>query len=94
MAATVTATGTWTVPAVAGKPVGGSGVEFEGVGATAFDSRDGLQRGRNLFDELNQFVTLMAAAMGVPGYVVLDQLHVMIADLRRNPSMGERLYAP
>jgi hypothetical protein len=94
MAAAITATGTWTVPQVVGQNTGGSGVLFKGAGGIAFDSRQSLQRGLNLYDEFTQFVALMAAALGVPGNVVLDQLHLMISDYRRNPAMGERVYAP
>jgi hypothetical protein len=94
MAATITATGTWSVPQVLHRPVGGSGSEAENSTGTAFDSRISLQRGLNLYDELNQFVALMSAALGIPGFAVLDQLRVMIGDLRRNPAMGERVYQP
>lgn len=94
MPATITATGTWTVPASLGKPVGGSGVEFDTIPPGAFDSRASLQRGTNLFDELNQFITLMGAAFSVSGTVIIDQLLVMLRDLRRTPNMGERVYAP
>jgi len=95
MAATLTATGTWTVPAISPKYVGGSGVTFVGVGtAGTFDSRTSSQKGTNLFDELNQFITLMSAAQGVPAVCVIDQLMLMLGDLRRQPALGERVYAP
>jgi hypothetical protein len=94
MAAVITGTGTWTVPQVAGQPVGGSGTQFKNSGGTAFDSRVSKQRGLNLFDEFNQFVALMSAALAVPPFVVLDQLRLMIADERRQANMGERAYAP
>jgi hypothetical protein len=94
MAATLTATGTWTIPQVVGQNVGGSGVLFKNVTGIAFDSRQSIQRGLNLYDEFNQFIALMGAALGIPGPVVLDQLRTMIADYRRNPAMGERVYAP
>jgi hypothetical protein len=94
MAATLTATGTWTVPQVVGQNMGGSGVGFKNVTGIAFDSRQSLQRGLNLYDEFTQFVALAAAALGVPGNVILEQLQYMISDYRRNPAMGERVYAP
>lgn len=94
MAATLTATGTWTVPQVLGQNAGGSGVIFRNAGGVAFDSRQSLQRGINLFDELTQFIALMAAGLGVPGNVVIEQLIEMLANYRRNPAMGERVYAP
>lgn len=94
MSATISATGTWTVPQVAGQPTGGSGVLFKSAGGAAFDARISLQKGINLFDEVNQFVTLMSGAMGVPGYVALDQIRLIINDMRRTPSMGEKVYAP
>jgi hypothetical protein len=93
MAAALTATGTWTIPQVVGQNVGGSGVLFKNSSGVAFDSRQSIQRGLNLYDEFNQFVALVAAALGVPGPVVLDQLRVMIADYRRNPALGERVIA-
>ena len=94
MAAVITATGAWTVPQVLGQNMGGSGVGFKNAGGVAFDSRQSLQRGINLFDELTQFISLMAAGLGVPGNVVMEQLMEMLANYRRNPAMGERVYAP
>ena len=102
MSLTITATGTLTPPPgvdrswpqVVGQPVGGSGVAFKNSGGTAFDSRIGLQRGINLFDEFNQFVAILAGALGVPGFVVLDQIRLIVSDSRRQPTMGERAYAP
>jgi len=98
MAATITASGTWTTPAIVGKAVGGSGVAFTTPtgtpgGTTTFDSRTSLQKGTNLFDELNQFVTLMAAALGVAPIVVLDTIENMISDMRRQPNMAERSWS-
>jgi|SRR5215471_1099170 len=97
MAAQVTVTGTVTTPQIIGRYVGGSGVEIRGQTGTqnlSFDSRGSSQRGANLFDELNQFISAISAAWSVPGDVVIDQLYFMLADLRRNPAMGERVYAP
>jgi len=94
MAATITATGTWTVAAAPPAYNGGSGVRINNIGGTAYDARTSSQKGTNLFDELNQFITLMAAAEGVPAICVMDQLMVMLGDLRRQPAMGERVYAP
>jgi len=104
--AVVTVTGNVTPPAVAGKSIGGSGVYFQGVGGTAFDSRTGIQKGINIWDELNQFIAQLTAAWNagnaaatpalpaVSSQAVIDQLLVMLRDLRRNPPMGERVYAP
>jgi hypothetical protein len=92
MAAVISGTGTWTTPQVLHKPVGGSGTEARNITGSAFDSRISLQRGINLFDEFNQFVALMAAALAIPGFAVLDQLRDMGADMRRQPNMGERVY--
>lgn len=94
MAATITATGTWTVPQVLAQNVGGSGVLIRNATGTAFDSRQSLQRGINLFDELTQFIALMSAGLGIPGNAVIEQLMEMLANYRRNPAMGERVYAP
>jgi hypothetical protein len=94
MAAAISGSGTWTTPQVLHTPVGGSGTQAKNAGGSAFDSRLSLQRGINLFDEFQQFVALMSAALSVPGFAVLDQLRVMIADARRQPNMGERVYAP
>jgi hypothetical protein len=94
MAATISGTGTWTTPQVLHRPVGGSGTEARNVTGNAFDARTSIQRGINLFDEFTQFISLMSAAMGVPGFAILDQLRDMGADMRRQPNMGERVYAP
>ena len=94
MAATITATGTWSVPQVVGKYTGGSGVEFRNCGGTAFDARTSVQRGINLYDELNQWIALLADALDVPALVAVEQLRVMLADYRRAPALGERVYAP
>jgi hypothetical protein len=94
MAAVITGTGTWTTPQVLHRPVGGSGTEARNAGGNAFDSRTSIQRGLNLFDEFQQFIALMSAALAVPGFAVLDQLRDMGADMRRQPNMGERVYQP
>jgi hypothetical protein len=94
MAAIITATGTWSVPQVVGKYVGGSGVELRNCGSTAFDARTSVQRGINLYDELQQWIGLLADALDVPALVAVNQLQVMLADYRRAVSMGERVYAP
>jgi hypothetical protein len=98
--ATITATGTWpdaTTPVkldVKGRYVGGSGVEFRNMGDDDFDSRASIARGKNLFDETQQFVALCAANMSMHPSAVIDQLLKILADMRRNPSMGERVFAP
>ena len=99
MSLVISATGTITAadrsyPAVLGKHVGGSGVTFQNIGDTDFDSKVGIQRGINLFDELDQFVAILAATLGVPGVVIIDQLRLMLNDMRRQPEMGQRVYAP
>lgn len=80
--------------AVIGKPVGGSGVTFKDCGDTDFDARTCIQKSINLYSEVNSFVGGLAAALGVPGYVVLAQVEKIISDMRRTPSAGERAYAP
>lgn len=94
MAATVTVTGTVTTPGVTGKLVGTHGVYFRDCGDTDFDAKTSAQRGLNLYDEANQFVAALAAALQVPGFVIIDQLRVIFATMRRTPTMGETPYAP
>jgi len=91
---TVTITGTLDPgqPAVAGKAVGGSGVAFNAVGDTDFDSRASIATSTNLFAETQAVVAGIAQAMGVPPFVVIDQLLLNLQDMRRNPNMGERVY--
>jgi hypothetical protein len=92
MAAIITATGTWTVPDKKGRYVGGSGSEFVKMGDDDFSARASIPTGKNLFDEVGQFVGLVAAALGVPGLVAIDQISMVLADMRRCPEMGERVY--
>ena len=96
--ATITASGTWpdaTVPPkldVKGRYVGGSGVEFKNMGDDDFDSRASLATDKNLFGEVSQFVGLVAAGIGVTPHAAIDHIMKCLADMRRNPAMGERLY--
>jgi len=92
MAATITSTGTWTVPDVKGRDVGGSGVEFKKSGDDDFSARASIPKGKNLFDETQQFVGLMAGALGVSANVAIDTLLKILADMRRNPNLAERYY--
>jgi hypothetical protein len=104
MSLVITATGTLSPPPAVdrsypqakGLAVGGSGVEIEGIGTPApvFDSRSGVQRGTNLFDELNQVIAIFAEKLAVPPIVIIDHLQFMLADLRRQPNQGERVYQP
>lgn len=93
MGATITSTGTWTTPDVKGQDVGGSGVQFKNMGNDDFDSRQSLQKGKNLFDEVNQFIALVAANMGYSGNAAIDQVMKILADLRRQPQMGEQVWS-
>jgi hypothetical protein len=96
--ATITATGTWpdaTVPPkldVKGRNVGGSGVEFKNMGDDDFDSRASLALDKNLFGEVSQFIALVAAGISVTPNAAIDHIMKILADMRRNPAMGERLY--
>ena len=96
--ATITATGTWpdaTTPPkldVKGRPVGGSGVTFTKVGNDDFSARDSIATGKNLFDEVQQFIALCCANMSMQPIAVMDQITLILADLRRTPSMGERTF--
>jgi len=94
MAGVVTITGTVNPPAVLGVPVGGVGVTFKNMGATAFDARQATAKGINLYDETNQFIAALGAQLGQPGFVIIDQLLNVLHTLRRTPEMGERVYAP
>jgi hypothetical protein len=93
MAAVITATGTWTTPDVKAQDVGGSGVTFRNAGGDDFDSRASIQRGKNLFDEVQQFVALVAAAQGYSGTAAIDQILACLHDMRRQPNMGERVFS-
>jgi hypothetical protein len=93
MAATITATGTWTPLTAPTKYVGGSGVQ---IGPTSgdFDSRQNTQAGRAGFPEFWQFIALMAANLNITTLEAMDVLRLQLADARRWPQMGERAYAP
>lgn len=93
MGATITSSGTWTTPDVKAKDVGGSGVTFLNAGGDDFDSRQSLQKGKNLFDEVNQFIGLVAANLGVSGQAAIDQVQMCLRDLRRQPQMGEQVWS-
>lgn len=96
--ALITASGTWpdaTTPPLLdfkGRTTGGSGVEFKNTGDDDFSSRASIPRGKNLFDEVSQFVALVCAGISVSPNVAIDHIQKILADMRRNPSMGERFY--
>lgn len=93
MAAAITSTGTWTVPDTKAQDVGGSGVQFKNAGGDDFDSRQCSQTGKNLFDEVTQFVALVAANLSISGTAAIEQIMACLKDMRRQPSMGERSWS-
>jgi hypothetical protein len=95
MAATITATGTWTAVAPS-KYTGGVGVQIGPTGAplSPFDSRGATQAGLSGFPEFWQFVALMASNLNITTLEAMDILRLQLADARRQPAMGERAYAP
>jgi len=94
MPLTITITGTPDPgqPGVLGQYVGGSGVTFRNSGDTDFDSTASIQRSINLFPEVQAIIAGLAAALSVPGIVVVDQLLMCLRDIRRKPNMAERSY--
>jgi hypothetical protein len=94
MAATITATGTWTPITAPTDYIGGSGVQIGPTGNGDFDSRGATQAGKNGFPEFWQFIALMAANLNITTLEAMDILRLQLADARRQPTMGERAYAP
>lgn len=95
MAATLTATGTWT-PIAPTRYVGGVGVTIgpTGTGTTNLDSRSGVQVGVGGFPELMNYLALMASNLSITADEALAYTMQQCADLRRQPQMGEHVYAP
>lgn len=90
-----TTAGTFTNPAVeATVSDGGGGVSYGPSGGTNMDSRDGLSRDFNMFQELNDFIRLCATNLGQAGPAVIVQLEMMLADMRRNPNTRPPVYTP
>ena len=93
MAGVITGSGTWTVPDVKGKDVGGSGVAFTKTGDDDFDARASIRTGKNLYDEAQQVVALFAEKIGgVSANVAVDTLLKILVSIRSAPQMGERVY--
>jgi len=95
MAATLTATGTWT-PIAPTRYVGGEGVTIgpTGTGTINFDSRSGVQISAGGFPELLNYIALMAANLAITSDEAIAYTMQQLADLRRQPQMGEHVYAP
>ena len=101
MSATVTVTGTPAIPQVLGQAIGGSGVQFANSGGLAFDAPASLNKSLNLYDEVNQFIAQLTAALTTAGYPVvpfalIDQLILILNTIRRNPTLttGIRVLNP
>jgi hypothetical protein len=94
MAATITATGTWTSITAPSQYVGGVGVKIGPTGDGDFDSRGSSQAGVNGFPEFWQFIALMASNLTITTLEAMDILRLQLSDARRQPQMGERAYAP
>lgn len=95
MPATLTATGTWTAIAPT-RYVGGEGVTIGPTGSstTNLDSRTGVQIGVGGYPELMQYIGLMASNLSITSLEAIAYTMQMLADLRRQPQMGEHVYAP
>src|SRR5262252_5682858 len=98
MAATITATGTWS-QVVPTRAVGGVGVAMGPMGtgtATSpnLDSRAGIQTSIGGYAELNQYIAAMASGLSITAIEAMDITLAQLHDLRRAPQMGEHVYAP
>jgi hypothetical protein len=105
MAGVVTITGTVTQPRLKTVQQGGSGTTYgasgglftaptAGSGGTDMDYRYDATRDLNFFQELQGFIAEMARVLSMSPVACIDQLSMMLAEMRRQPTMGERVYAP
>src|SRR4029453_12887349 len=104
MAAVVTITGTVTQPRLKTIQQGGVGTTYgvsamtgpanAGSGGTDMDYRISATRDLNFFQELQGFLAEMARVCTMTPVACIDQLLMMLAEMRRQPTMGERVYTP
>jgi hypothetical protein len=94
MPATVTITGTVTQPRVKTLQQGGVGTTYGPSGGTDSDSRTGIQKDLNFYQELQNFVAEMARVTSMSAPACIAQLIDMLSEMRRQPAMGERIFAP
>lgn len=104
MAGLVTITGTVSQPRLKTVQQGGVGTTYgvvamsgpvnSGSGGTDMDSRYCLTKDLNFFQELQGFIAEMCRTCSMTPVAAMDQLVMMLAEIRRQPSMAERIYAP
>jgi hypothetical protein len=104
MPGVVTITGTVSQPRLKTIQQGGVGTTYgvsamtgpsnQGSGGTDMDARYCLQKDLNFFQEFQAFIAEMCRVCGMTPVAAMDQLAMMLAEIRRQPAMGERLYAP
>lgn len=102
MPGVVTITGTVSVPRLKTIQQGSTGTSTgvsamtgpanQGSGGTDMDSRYCLQKDLNFFQELQGFIAEMCRTCAMTPVAAIDQLQSMLSDMRRQPSMGERVF--
>jgi hypothetical protein len=102
MPATVTLTGTTTVPRLKTLQQGSTGTSYgvsamsgpanQGAGTNDMDSRSGLGKDLNFFQELQGFIAEMCRTCAMTPEAAIVHLEMMLHDMRRQPMMGERVY--
>jgi hypothetical protein len=102
MPGVVTITGTVSQPRLKTIQQGGVGTTYgvsaltgaanQASGGTDMDYRYDAQKDLNFFQELQQFIAEMCRTCGMTPVAAADHLLMMLAELRRQPTMGERLY--
>jgi hypothetical protein len=104
MAAVVTITGTVSQPRLKTVQQGGVGTTYGasgglstvpvgGSGATDMDYRYCAGKDLNFFQELQGFIAEMARTCSMTPVACIDQLLMMLAEMRRQPTMTEsRVY--
>lgn len=102
MPGVVTITGTVSVPRLKTIQQGSTGTTYgvsamtgaanQGSGSTDLDSRYCLQKDLNFYQELQGFVGEMARTCAMTPLACIGQLQAMLADMQRQPQMGERVF--
>jgi len=93
MPAVITATGT-SGPVEDAPSVQGQSIHQLNGGGLDFDHANGLRAGTNLFQEVTQFVGIVAAALGVPSGAAAGRVMECLAAIRRNPIAFDRVFTP
>jgi hypothetical protein len=69
-----------------------TGAANQGSGGTDLDSRYCLQKDLNFFQEFQGFIAEMCRTCGMTPVAAMDQLALMLHEMRRQPAMGERVF--